>query len=303
MRQRILSEAALHALSRDRDEPLVVSLPAYWDPGPGWASSRFFTGLDTSWLQLVDLRSMLAAAPVARALPPGPVYTRTQRAAQVPRANLRASRELSQAGDVFAEILTNNDTVDEVLAKTAMLGSSVGARSAPALARARTTGTTRYVRIQMSRVHVEGPPFVMMSGESGPIQVTLVNDLARTVTVGLAMSTPGSDLRLSHQDPITLGPGRRTSVRLQARSSDIGVHAVRLRVTDASGHPLGSGTDLSVRTSHVGIIIWVLMAGGAALLFLTIAVRLLRRVRRRKATHGPLLPRDPDHRRGQELKA
>jgi hypothetical protein len=302
VRQRLLSEAALHAMSANRDQPMVVALPPYWDPGPGWAAARFFGGLDTSWLQLVDLPAVLATAPASRGTI-APVYPTALRAAQVPVANLSSTRALSRAGDVFAGVLSENNTVDDVLAKAAMLGSSYGARSHPARSRGETDSTTRYVRAQMSQVHIEGPPFVMMSGESGPIQVTLVNDLSQTVTVGLSMSTPGSDLSIAKHDPVTLGPGRRTSIRLEVRSNDIGVHSVTLRVTDPFGAPLGSRAQFNVRTSHVSTIIWVIMGGGAALLFLAIAVRLLRRIRRRQATHGPLLPRDPNDRRGQELKA
>ena len=62
VRQRLLAESALHALSPQRRQPLVVSLPAGWDPGSDWASSRFFAGLDQPWLQLVDLPSVLSAA-------------------------------------------------------------------------------------------------------------------------------------------------------------------------------------------------------------------------------------------------
>jgi hypothetical protein len=131
----------------------------------------------------------------------------------------------------------------------------------------------------------------MMSGESGPIQLTLVNDLERTVTVGLATSTPNSRLRLSRVDPVTLGPGRRTAIRLQARSSEIGVHSVTLKVVDVDGRPLGSETRFSVRTSNVSTVIWVVMGVGGALLLLAIVVRLYRRIRRRRATHGPLLSR------------
>jgi O-antigen ligase len=54
-------------------------------------------------------------------------------------------------------------------------------------------------------------------------------------------------------------------------------------------------------------VIWVIMGVGGGLLFLAIVIRLIRRIRRRKATHGPLLPRDPAGSRrqpsGQELNA
>ena len=103
--------------------------------------------------------------------------------------------------------------------------------------------------------------------------------------------------------PETLGPGRRTSVRLEATSHDIGVHAVTLRATDESGAPLGSEARFSVRSSNVSTVIWVIMAVGGALLLVAIVIRLVRRIRRRKSTHGPLLPRDTTGRAGQEVDA
>jgi hypothetical protein len=295
VRQRLLSEAALHALSADRDQPLVVQLPSYWDPGASWAASGFFRGLDTPWLQLVDLPTVLAGAtPAAGGAVTSTDYPEADRLAQVPLGNLTATRDLTTTGGVFARLLTRNDTVDEVLARLAMLASSMPARRDPDLARRLTTDATGYVRSQMAQVRVEGPPFVMMSGESGPIQVTLVNGLQQSVTVGLDISTPGSTLRVNRMAPVTLGPGRRTSIRLRARSDDIGVHAVTLATTDSQGVLLGPTTQFSVRTSHVSTVIWVLMAVGGGLLLIAIVVRLMRRIRLRKATHGPLLPRETD---------
>ena len=62
--------------------------------------------------------------------------------------------------------------------------------------------------------------------------------------------------------------------------------------TTADGVPVGAITQFNVRTSHVSTVIWVIMAIGGAVLLLAIVVRLFRRVRRRRRTHGPLLSRD-----------
>jgi len=242
------------------------------------------------WLQLVDLPSVVATAPTG-ADAGAVTYPEEDRLARVPLANVEATRDMVRTGRVLANLLTANDTVDDELSRTAMLASSDDARRNPDLARGRASQTIDYVRSQMAQVRVEGPPFVMMSGESGPIQVTLVNDLEQPVRVGLQVATPGSNLRIDPVDPVTLGPGRRTSIRLKVASDDIGVHAVTLTATDSQGHPLGSQSQFSVRTSHVSTVIWVVMAIGGGLLLLAILVRLFRRVRRRRATHGPLLSR------------
>jgi hypothetical protein len=136
----------------------------------------------------------------------------------------------------------------------------------------------------MARVEVEGPPFVMMYGGTGPLAVTVVNNLDEPVTVGLEAQTPGDELTIRTPAPLTLGPGQRSPVRMRAESSSIGVHPVTIRVTTVSGEPLGSRAEFNVRTSNVGNVIWVIMGIGGAVLALAIVVRLVRRVRRR---HDP----------------
>jgi Family of unknown function (DUF6049) len=296
VRQRLLSEAALHALSSDRGQPLVVSTPRGWDPGPAWSRADFFAALHQPWLRLVDLPGVVsgpAAAGSAGAVRTTAAFARPDRAPRVPVENLLATEDLVLTGRAYAGLLSANDTVEDALARTAMLASSENARRDPVRPRVQAIRTADFVRNRMSKVRLEGPPFVMMSGESGPILVTLVNGLDQPVTVGVRTQTSSSDLSIAEIDPVTLGPGRRTALRLHATSHDIGVHPVTLEVTTADGTPLGSRAQLTVRTSHVSTVIWLIMGVGGGVLFLAIAVRLVRRIRRRKSTHGPLLPREP----------
>ncbi len=323
VRQRVLADAALHALSEQRAEPLVVSLPPYWEPGERWQEADFFDGLDQSWLTRVDLPSVVATAPqspTGAADRPTPSdesaddesatdesatdeqvtgepptvgalrYPRADARARVPLANLRASRDVVEVGRVFARLLTDNDTVDDQLRRAALLASSTPARQNPARRRAQTQATGSYVRSQMQQVRVEGPDFVMMSGERGGISVTLVNDLDRRVTVGVSAEARGPGLKLTPPRSVTLGPGQRSAVRIDAAADDIGVHAVTVQAVTSAGAPIGSLTQLSVRTSQVGTVIWVILAVGGAVLFAAIGFRLVRQVRRRRRTHGPLLP-------------
>ena len=60
-----------------------------------------------------------------------------------------------------------------------------------------------------------------------------------------------------------------------------GIHQVRLVVTDVEGMPLGDSTGMQIRAAQVSGLIWLLLAGGALLLFGTIAIRLVRRTRGR----------------------
>jgi hypothetical protein len=310
VRQRLLSDAALHAMSPERGQPLVVSTPRGWNPGDAWSRSDFFAALHQPWLRLVDLPAVVSgpsAASAAGRVRTTAAFARPDRSPRVPEENLLATEDLVLTGRAYGGLLSANDSVDDELARTALLASSENARRDPVRPRVQAIRTANYVRSRMAKVRLEGPPFVMMSGESGPILVTLVNGLDQPVTVGVRTETTSSDLTVSKIDPVTLGPGRRTALRLHATSHDIGVHPVTLEVTTADGTPLGSRAQLTVRTSHVSTVIWLIMGVGGGLLFLAIVARLVRRIRRRKSTHGPLLPREPaspDERQpGQELNA
>lgn len=291
LRQRILAEAAVHSLTGDPREPLVVAMPELWDPGSDWRSASFFAGLEVPWLEPTTLPSVLRTANVLA--PDGyerPLtYPRSERRSELPAANILATDELADAGSILAGLLTLNDTVDEAYAKVAMLTSSVWVRPHPHRAVVRAREASQRVHARLEQVRVEGPSFVTMSSERGSFAVTLVNDLDEPVTVGIRTDTGTDDLRISEPEPVELGPNQRASVRLTATSQDIGVHSVRLTPVTAEGRPLGNTTKFSVRSSQVGFVIWVIMGVGGAVLVVAIALRIVKRVRRRKATHGPLL--------------
>ena len=278
VRQRLLSEAALHALTPERDEPLVVTLPGRFDPGEEWAAADFFGGLDVPWLTRVGVGEVVDAGPQATTTQP-PLYPAAQRAAHVPFANQLASQELGELGRIYAELLTDNDSIADQLAKVGMLASSyqVRTRATAALARARETAAR--VRRTLARVTVDGPAFVSMTNEVGPIGVTVENQLDDTVTVQLEAQTPSGDVEIETPDPITLGPGQRAPVRMRARATSIGVHNVTLVATTTQGSQIGSRDQFTVRSSNIGTVIWVVMGAGGALLALAIVVRLTRRVR------------------------
>jgi hypothetical protein len=278
VRQRLLSESALHALTPERDTPLVVTLPTRFDPGEDWQSADFFAGLDVPWLTRVGVGEVVDGGPASTTSQP-PLYPASQRAAHVPLANQLAAQELEDLGRVYAELLTDNDNIHDQLAKAGLLAASyqVRGRTDPALARARETA--QRVRRQLGSVEVDGPAFVSMTNEIGPIGVTVENQLEDTVTVQLEAQTESGDVEIEKPDPITLGPGQRAPVRMRARAASIGVHNVTLVATTTEGSALGSSDQFTVRSSNIGTVIWVVMGGGAALLAVAIVVRLVRRVR------------------------
>ena len=74
-------------------------------------------------------------------------------------------------------------------------------------------------------------------------------------------------------------------------ASRLGIHQVRLVVTDQDGTPLGGSASLPIRAAQVSAIIWYIMVFGAVLLFGTIAVRVVRQVRAGRRRGRPGRPR------------
>ncbi len=294
MRQRILAEAALHALSPDRDQPLFVQLPNRWEPGRAWERSDFFEGLDQPWLIPANAGALVRSRPAdSLLLQDSEDLVYDDQTPAIPAANFVAANNLVRAGLTLDVLLPENDTIAEQLAGLAYLGTSAQHRDEPVAAGERTKAIALAVGDLMEEVTVSGPAFVTMSSEDGPFQVTIRNGLDQPVTVAVRANAIGTDrLRIPSPEPITLEPGQRHPFRMHANSSTVGIWPVVLQPVNVDGTPLGASIEMKVRSSHVGQFIWGVLGGGTLLLFVLIVFRVRRKVRARQSTHGPLLKAD-----------
>jgi hypothetical protein len=300
VRQRLLAEAAVHALSRAHDVPLVWFLPARWDPGPQWRAARFFRGLRVDWTRPVPLRQVLSgprpSAPVASAaaepqgLDPDDVhYPEESRDAQLGFTLVSRAQNLVDRAELLEDVLADETTVAEDVVGQALLAPSLWSRPHPGRAARRVQEVTGRVEGWLDAITVRAPSFVTMSDETGTFQVTLVNGLDVPVEVGLDAGVARGALSLRTPGPIRLAPQSRGAVRIEAHATDIGIHLVTLEPVSPHGVTLGDTATLSIRSSRVGFILWVVMGVTGAVLFVVVVVRIWRRVRQRRATHGPLL--------------
>ena len=273
VRQRILAEAALRALSPGRP-PLVVTLPSYWNPS---TTTGFFEGLDVDWLHLTtvsDVASRKAQdVPVSRLeYPP-----RLDRA-ELDSANFSSAEALIRAGETLQNVLTDNDSVASTVADQAMRSTSYGHRTSPDGARATTDRSRSWIEQEMGSIRIDAPPAVTLSSTSGRFAASISNGLDEPVTVSIQALTD-EPRAIRGPETVDIGPGGRTTVLLNASFRRLGVHNVTLVVTDADGVPLGSSDRLPIRSAQVSQVIWLILGTGVALLFGAIAVRLFRRVR------------------------
>lgn len=275
LRQRILAEAALRAITGE-DEPLLVQLPQQWNPGGYWDRSEFVEGLEESFLDIVGL-------PPATGEVESLTYTETDRAREIDAPLVRTSAGLLDAASLLANLLATENNVSQRLSAMAFRGSSYSSRGdqqAPASLLSTMVDTVHGLT---SQVRVAGTEFVTLSGGSGTVTVSLINELPQPVRIGLDVRTSGSgDLSFTEMDPVTLQPEQRTAVRLEVSSSSIGVNEVTITPVTVDAEAIGTPLEMTIRSSDVGRWFWVLMASVLAVLLVMIIKRIRDRVVHRR---------------------
>ena len=167
------------------------------------------------------------------------------------------------------------------IAEEALTGVSYTARQAQLSSRAGLNRSRGWVQDRLQSVEIGAPPGVTLSSATGDFVATVTNRLDQPVTV-LIEARSDSGIEITPPEPVELAPKSRTSVLLQARTSEASVHNVTLLLTDADGTALGSSDRLPIRSAQVSNVIWVIMGTGVVLLFGAILLRLVRRIRGRK---------------------
>lgn len=267
-RQQIIAEAAVRALSGEQQT--VVSLDPEEIPQ---VDDTFFTGLDgVPWLDLSELDALegeVTRVAASQLLDPA-VDT------SLPAANFRAAQELIDAGAVLDDVLPLTDTLAADVETEALTGLSGWHRAAPAVASAHLLEARGDVQDSLNSVRAVGQD-VTLSADTGRFSVTVINDLAQPVRVGLSATTDGS-LEITPTDPVDIGGDSRVTRYLTASSELLGLHTVELTPTDSQGDPVGQANTIQIRASQVSELIWIVFAVGGGLIALAIVRRLVRRI-------------------------
>jgi hypothetical protein len=274
VRQRILSEAALRLLAPGR-QPLVVQLAPHRVPT---ASTGFFQGLDQEWLNLTSVAGATSdhrgrVVPVSRL-----AYPSSQARRELDAGLFGAVSSLIRSGNTLDAVLSRNDTVAGTVADQGLHSLSYSSRRRPNAVRRSVHRSRAWIETQLASVRIEAPRRVTLSSASGRFSATLVNGLDEPVTVGIN-AVADESMSISGPTTVDIPPRGRTTVLLNARTRQLGMHNVTLIVTDVNGTPLGSSDRVPIRAAQVSAVIWLILGTGVALLFGAIAVRLVRRLR------------------------
>ncbi len=276
MRQRLLSEAALRLLSGD-ERPLVAVLPKTWSPDD---VTSFFSGLDQDWLNLTTLDGIDQTADATVALEQVD-YPEQQRDIQLDEAVFDAADDLRSAGGLLQSVLPPELAVGAEITREAYADTAYGNRTRPNTVRAAATGSAAWVEQTLSRISLTTLRSVTLTGDTGKFPLTIHNGLDVPVTVAVS-ADPGGYLSVELPGPVTVNPGERFPLRPVAKTERIGAHNLALTLTNSEGEPIDEPIDLPVRSNQVSLIIWLVMIGGAVILFGVGGFRFLRRQRRKR---------------------
>ncbi|WP_454228682.1 DUF6049 family protein [Propioniciclava flava] len=131
-------------------------------------------------------------------------------------------------------------------------------------------------------VSLDAIPRFSMTGATSDFPVTVTNHLTDPATVRVVVSTDNPQrIRFAEPDPVTVNPGASNTVTLAASASGAGVVTARVHLESLTGEQLTPDTTITVDTSDVGTIGWVLVIVSGVVLVLTTALR-IRQVRARQ---------------------
>lgn len=289
-RQRFLAETATVALTLTSSERTLVVAPSSvrWDPTASLVAPLLRATRSAPWLEPISLTTLLdESAPTTARRRGG--YGEKARESELRRQHVAAIGRTTAQLEAFTSIIDNPLGVTEPFSEALLRAGSSGWRTQPL----RGTELLDSIRADLDeetvKVRVLSEGTVTLSGESGRVPVTIVNDLDRSVTVGVALrSLPALRLDSEPETGIRIEAGRMASLDLQASVVGGEPLAVKVQLLDPEGRDYGQPATITlVSTAYARAASWVVVAAFVAIVIFVV-VGVVRRIRKARAqTSGP----------------
>lgn len=291
LRQKVLTEAALGVLERaidqeSRADAFIMADPQ-WNPGAGWATGEFSAAFAAPFTRGVGLDTVMTRA---LATYDGDVPT-TADADPLSRRQLAAVAEAAGRASTLSSVIAESGEIDVALARRIAGALAVRWRSDRATGVAIASALVRQTGAELEKISIEAPPSVTLSSSKGGFPLTIRNDAAADVTIGVDLDSSNPALTVPAVRPVTVGAGERRTITVTVDLGRQRTAYLTAQLATAQGETVGAATTFKVRSSSIGVVLWVAMGLGAAFVLVT----LMRRFhRRRKALTSTALPGDDD---------
>lgn len=289
-RQDLVAEATVRSLLDDpRSDCAIFALPFNWDPGVAAGT------VDLSKAYRLPSVQPTTAGVVNERQPA--TYTgRVEVPAHLPAYPtdvLRAVIGLRNNGRILTGMLSNRERATDRLNEQLGEAGSAAWRSQPRVAAAMIRQQAAAFANQIAKVTVTGPTFVALSSASGRFPITVTNGLNVPITVRVHVRPLNPALQVNAIENLRLAAGQRRDVPVVSRSAGSGLTQVRVRLSTPDHRLFGTAWSFNVRATQFGVVIWIAMGAGAAVLFGAAAVRIYRRVAGSRAASRPAAGPEP----------
>lgn len=284
-RQRLVADATVRSLSGETDSITVTALPFTWNPGLVKKSQ----GLSPAFaLPILVPQSAIGAmdrpgTAYRGAVRPGPTAV-----SALGTGVIQGIHALRLSGGNLTAILSSN-IARRAFQRTFAMAGSAQWRVYPAVGSRLIAAQAAQSQVALSKISITGPPFVAMSSNSGRFPLTVTNGLGRAITVTIAVKPADPGLSIGPIAPIRLDAGQRRDIQVVTTAKGSGVTSVRARlaVPEPGGGPrFGRAWRFDVRSTQIGLVIWIVMGVGGAVLFIAAGYRIVKRVREGGRSRG-----------------
>jgi hypothetical protein len=256
--------------------PVVVGTDFEWDPGPNADANDAFSALETRWVKPLPFANLEHATPMR--------YTGAIKAPSPPTPALSALHlahlsTYARSIDIYSNLVNTVEVSDAVRRDLAIAGSEQW-RLNPGRGVSLAGADASTADQLLDAVTVTGPSSVALSSDSGRFPITVMNRLRVPVTVRIVARTAAAGIELRELAPIVVQPRQRQVVEMFGSAKGSTVSNVRVQLATSTGQRFGESWDFNVRTTQFGLLIWVVMAAGFAILIGTAVWRVFRRIRR-----------------------
>jgi hypothetical protein len=292
LRQRILSEAALAALQREIDPKsradAITMVDPRWDPGTQWASGQLAEAFDAPFTSGTSLESVLTR--------PLTTYSGNVAVAKdrpLTRAQLEAAAEIVARGSALSSVIPQSEAVDDALAQDVASVLGVRWRTNPRTGTAIAQKLARQAGAELGKIKIKAPSSVTLSSSKGGFPITILNGTDEAIRVGVSLDSSNPALSIPDVKPVDIAAGERRTLTVSIDLGRQNTTSLTARLKSTDGKAIGEPDEFNVRSSKIGVVLWVAM-GLAALLVLAALVRRFSRRRTRTRVASERLADDDD---------
>jgi hypothetical protein len=285
--QRLLAETAMitsELPASGTDRTIVLMPPRRWDPDPAYLDRLSDVASQAPWMARVSLRQLAAreAPDVDRA---GLRYPAGQRRQELPETYLTALSAMHTNIDVFAAVLSDPEQLVPQMRRAVMLLESSWWRRREERVN-RLDRERSYVVDTRNLVKIQPANFTF-SSRSGTIPLTIANGLDQEVVLDVRLEPQTPRIRLSDIEPQVIAAQTKVQIEVPATAVAGGPVAVEATLRTPGGALYGQPQQLRITITQYGTVALYITVAAAAVLVVTAAVRVVRRLRGARGGGSP----------------